>query len=628
MLGIAFRRGRFTLSSICLLLLLQLYGCVHTSQLEIQNQKVKVSEIPAKWKSKPVVILDSHTELKFIKNRTANIVKQKDIKWVFINKRNPNWWENISLYDHGIFEKPLNVKATAHYPDGSRWRLPPEKIKRKKIDFHNTFRNSFLIPKYDKGVIIQLEVRRTYFQPEFISTFILRHNSPTLHRKITLILPESSQIVFGLENQESANVEQTYAIENGQKTISITADLLPGRMPNWQTEFPEQWYAAVHVSFPPKGNQSFSWQQLGDHYLEQAGEAFAASTAIKKLGATIQGQSKEEIIKDAFSTIVNKVRYHGDWEGRFGYFPRKAKVIMDQGYGDCKEISTLLYTLLKTKSINTRLSMISTWTHYQPHTRYPSFDNFNHMILACPNKKNQYNYLDGTHYWANAKNSYYNLIGRTAFVLEPGNSRLVRISQGDSFKSRVTTRTKLIQEGKSGRWMIKGKIKLMGFPALRFFSYLNGSQSTYKAGLIKEFLQTQFGILPIHAEVQSSNCDKAEITYKAHFQKNYIALGKGGFKLALPQLYQQAVDDQLVEKFGPVFMEPFEQQDSWELPTPPKNKQLYGFDMAFAHQQWSGKGTHVTRSYWQLAQTFDSDDEHLETWSKHCKRSGDNLIWN
>ncbi len=617
----------FGFSFFCIVFfILSVFGCVHTGPSIVAQQRDKITAIPAKWDSS-VILLENRTELVFKVHRGGNRVKRKDFIWAYVRKRNPNYMERISFYDVETYEKPIKIKAKAYYPDGTRWILSSDGIKRSKIPFSNEFVNEFSVPRYDEDVLIQLETEREYFHPEFIGTFRLRNEHPALLRTISFVFPEDCDLACGLENPEEAHVQKSFIVENGYKKFEVTANKLSDKWARWKTEFPEQWYAAFYVSFPPKGKRSYTWRELGDHYLEISKDAFASSPEIESLAESVKGSTEKELIGNGFETIVRKIRYHADEEGRFAFFPRKAVTILEHGYGDCKEISTLMKTLLHSKKIDTHLAMISTRNHSQPVDKYPSLDNFNHVILAAGVQAGQYHFMDGTYTWANANNSYYHLIGRTAFLLKPGGSQLVRVSADNNYQNRIVSRAQIKHEESGDRWVIEGHIQLIGHPALRFFSELNWSDTTEKKSLAKLFLQNEFGIYPLNFDFKSPNGNEVYFTYKALFQENFIAMGQGGFRLAIPRLFDTSADDSLDQKKGPRLIGPFEQQDTWEFSQKPQINKLNAFHLPFADCDYSVEGTKITRTYIQENKLIQENDDQLETWTDKLKSTMSSTCW-
>ena len=554
-------------------------------------------------------------------------MKRKDVVWAYVKKRNPNYMEDIAIAEVESYEKPVKITARAYYPDGSRWTLDNAEIKREKIPFSNEIVNEFSIPGYDEGVIVQLETRRRCFHPEFIGSFMLRNDHPALFRSISLTYPDDCKLVYGLENPENTDIEQSTIHENGYKKVEFTAYKLSDKWAPWKTEFPEQWYAAVYVSFPPKGKRSYTWQALGEHYLTLSDGIFENSSEIAALADSVKGNSRNEVIENAFSTVVGKIRYHADEEGRFAFFPRKAATIIANGYGDCKEISTLLKAVLRSKKVETHLALISTKNWMQPVGKYPSLDNFNHVILAEGDGTGRYRFLDGTHTWANAENSYYHLIGRTAFVLKPGGSQLARVTAGKDYKNHVVTRSVIKREPASGRWIIEGRIRLTGRPALDFFSQLKWEDTAEKKSLAKEYLQDEFGIYPLAFDFKAPDCNETTFTYKALFQENYISIEKGGFRLASPRLLATSANDSMGLKKGPRLLGSFEQQDSWQFPGRIETGQLEAFQLPFAGCAYSIKGNQLTRTYRQDDKLFAEDDKQLKEWTNKIKATVNATCW-
>lgn len=610
----------------CVIIVISLFGCAHTEPSIVSSLREKTANIPSGWRS-AAILLENRTELTFEVRSGGNRVKRKDTIWVYIRKRNPNNWEQISLYDYETYEKPLKIKAEAYYSDGTYWSLDSKTIQREKIALSNASINEFNIPRYDKGVLLHLETQREVFHPEFIGRFQLRNQDPALLRSITFTFPQDCNLLYGLENMEGANIEQSVLVEDGKKTIEVRVKNLSDTWVRWKTEFPEQWYAAFYVSFSPKGKRSYTWKELGDHYLQLSKAAYDSSPEISALAGLVKGSTEPEIIQNSFDTIVRKIRYHADEEGRFAFFPRKASAILENGYGDCKEISTLLKTLLQEKNVDAFAALISAKNHYQPVDKYPHLDNFNHMILATAAPGGNYHFLDGTNTWANANSSYYPLIGRTAFVIKPGGSHLAKVTAGNDFQNRVVTYAQLMEKQKGNPWKIKGRIQLYGYSALQFFSKLNWSDTIEKNSLAKLFLQKQFGIFPLSVKFHALDCTEVTFNYEALFQENYVSMGKGGFRLAVPRLYGTAANDVLGRNKGPRQIKPFEQQDIWEFRKEVTSNQLKDFHLPFADCDYSVQGNKIIRLYKQKQKVFQDSDHLLETWTNNIKTIVSSTCW-
>lgn len=287
----------------------------------------------------------------------------------------------------------------------------------------------------------------------------------------------------------------------------------------------------------------------------------------------------------------------------------------------------MLKTLLHAKNVETFPALIAT-THYcQPLDQYPNLDSFNHMILATATPKGGYRFLDGTNTWADANDSYFPLIGRTAFLIRPDGSRLVQVPAGDNFQNRVITHAQVKEEDQDAPLKIKGSIQLIGNPALEFFSDLNWSETTEQNSLAKRFLQQKFGIYPLSVQYSAPDGSRVTFNYEALFQENYVAMGKGGFRLAVPRLFGMAVDDTLDQNKGPRQIMRFEQQDTWEFRQQLKTSRFIDFHLPFADCDYALNGNTIARQYRQKEKIFSDGDDLLDTWMKQIKTTLSSTCW-
>lgn len=236
-------------------------------------------------------------------------------------------------------------------------------------------------------------------------------------------------------------------------------------------------------------------------------------------------------------------------------------------------------------------------------------------------------FLDGTNTWAHAGSSYFPLIGRKAFLILPGDSHLVHVTAGNDFQNRVITHAQVKEKEKDAPWKIEGRIQLIGYPALQFFSGLNFSESTEKNSLAKLFLQKQFGIYPLSLQYSAPDSNSVTLDFEALFQDNYIAMGKGGFRLAVPRLFGNAADDTLDRNKGPRQIKPFEQRDTWEFRPKLTTSRFIDFHLPFADCAYALNGNTITRRYRQEENIFNDGDGLLDTWLNQIKTTLNSTCW-
>lgn len=614
-------------SIIILVMICVLQGCVSTSDISEELNARKHLSLPNTWENSSVVLLEFTTDLQFIVDPDGNRVKEIETKWYRVNNLNDTDAQYISVPEQTFFEDPVKIAAEAYYPDGTNWILAQSKIRQHELKFSDSIIHQFYIPKYQKDTLIRVEVQREYTRPEFVGRYNLRNRFSVVERAITLSYPEEVELIHGVENGEGADFNESFSTEDGLKKQTITANNLVKFREKERTQYPEEYYAIFHVSFPPKGNRSYTWNELGNHYLELSTEAFNSTKEIDQLADIISESSPlDENISNAFLTVINKIRYHFNSRGGYAFYPREASEVLENGFGDCKELSTILKSMLGVKNIASYPVLLATWGHDQLMLKYPSLTGFNHMVLAVETDGGDLRFLDGTHSWANARSSYYSSVGRKGFILEQDNSRVKVIERAQDYENRVVTKS-TVEKSDGGRWFLRGEISLLGYPALRFYESVQSSSRKDEIRMAGKMLKSGFDIFAEDIEVTKANADEVIIVYTAGFDENHVSLGRGGFKLSTPGLFQLDVNHQVTDKLGKVYLPEFEQQDSWTMPFVPTSTELSELNTQLAQSTWKVAGKTIQRNYLQRESKTSVDEDTVRVWDTHLGELQNSVVW-
>jgi predicted DNA binding CopG/RHH family protein len=105
-------------------------------------------------------------------------------------------------------------------------------------------------------------------------------------------------------------------------------------------------------------------------------------------------KTDEEKIKAIFNFVSQKIRYVAVLLGPYTHKPHPAREIFKKRYGDCKDKTTLLLTMLKIAGIEGRPVLVPARSEFFDES-VPSLQVFNHVIAAVPSG-NKYYWLDGT----------------------------------------------------------------------------------------------------------------------------------------------------------------------------------------------------------------------------------------
>lgn len=122
-----------------------------------------------------------------------------------------------------------------------------------------------------------------------------------------------------------------------------------------------------------------------------------------------------EKVKSIYYWVQNNIKYIAFEDGESGFVPRQANTILKKRYGDCKDMSTLIYSMLKYLNIPIYLTWVGTREIPYKYTEFPSTACDNHMI-ATYFEKGQPNFLDATNSFLPYGYPSFGIQGKEAFI--------------------------------------------------------------------------------------------------------------------------------------------------------------------------------------------------------------------
>lgn len=179
-----------------------------------------------------------------------------------------------------------------------------------------------------------------------------------------------------------------------------------------------------------------SFNELGDFFGAGVREKAVITPEVQKLADEITAglKSPEEQAAAIYQWVNKNIRYLLVVLDRGGWVPHSTTEILKNGYGDCKDYTTLIHALLKAKGIDSTPVLINadfgTWF-----PKVPTMSYFNHAILYVPSLKL---FADAT-----APNTRLGiipaqLVGKTG-LLSSEKSALIELPKNDPDSNQVTS---------------------------------------------------------------------------------------------------------------------------------------------------------------------------------------------
>ncbi|HET9743694.1 MAG TPA: transglutaminase domain-containing protein [Terriglobales bacterium] len=164
-----------------------------------------------------------------------------------------------------------------------------------------------------------------------------------------------------------------------------------------------------------------SWHEVAQTYSEAVSRRVSQSALALTLP---QSASRDETISALVSLLHKRVRYTGVEFGESQLIPEPPSETLKRGYGDCKDKSSLLVAMLKSRGIPAYLALLETGPGQDLNPELPGMGTFDHAIVYVPGKSDLW--IDATAEYTRAGNLPVDDQGRLALIVKSGTTALVK----------------------------------------------------------------------------------------------------------------------------------------------------------------------------------------------------------
>jgi len=153
-----------------------------------------------------------------------------------------------------------------------------------------------------------------------------------------------------------------------------------------------------HTAYPMTYVSSFSsWGEAGQHLADVYDPAQYATEEITAIAAEISAEheTKEDQLRAALDFVQRNIRYLGIELGAGGYIPRAPELVLSRRFGDCKDVTLLLVTILEALDIKAAPLLVNINDGYGLRDTLPTIGAFDHVIVTAWLEDEQH-FLDAT----------------------------------------------------------------------------------------------------------------------------------------------------------------------------------------------------------------------------------------
>jgi transglutaminase-like putative cysteine protease len=212
-----------------------------------------------------------------------------------------------------------------------------------------------------------------------------------------------------------------------------------------------------------------NWQDVGRWYWGLIQDQLYADQALKKTVSELVADKKnvKEKVVSIHDWVVNHTRYVGLEFGIHGFLPYRVPLIVQRGFGDCKDKASLMYTMLREAGIDARIVLLRTRRNGGIKTTPASLSVFDHAITYVPELDM---YLDGTAEHSGTSELPSEDQGVNVLLVGPRDAEL-RVTPILPATNSVRTRQLTVALESDGSARVEGREEVVGSEAAGYRQY-------------------------------------------------------------------------------------------------------------------------------------------------------------
>ena len=280
-----------------------------------------------------------------------------------------------------------------------------------------------------------------------------------------------------------------------------------------------------------------SWDNVYTWYKELAKGRYTPDADIEEKVQQLTRSLTTEAakIRAIYQFVATNIRYVGIELGQSAYQPTPATEVFQMQYGDCKDKTTLLISMLDLAGIKAYPVLIGLAPHERVDTALPALSQFNHMIAAVPTGTDTYIWLDPTASTCSYGDLPYNAQGRTGLLISDTHGEFVETPVFPAESNRLISTTKLTLDNEG---TVQGTLSIQASGQYGLdtrWAYQQIHPTARKATLATELSQQFPGIQVGWHEISDLSDLNAPVTIKLGFRvENYGTWVGNDMLLPLP----------------------------------------------------------------------------------------------
>lgn len=367
--------------------------------------------LTAQYPNDYAVILNHTEEMRiFLVNGQPQAETLVNVDILILDDKANGSYNKYKIY-HGGFNEIKNLEAYTKVPDGRGFKkikvtdLKTQNSPSEGIFYDDVKETAFDFPAVTRGSVCSVSYTESEKDGHLFSPYFFVSYMPVINQHFSVSFPSDMQLKYVIKNDETHAV----SFSEDKKGKEFKYDFTAGNMqsPDYYANAPNRKYFAPHIIFQivsyknEQGNTVKFLGNLDDLY--QWNFAFLKEVIhnkdpqLQQLADSLSNNLSNPMDKarSIYQWVQSNIKYVAFEEGLEGFVPRKPLLVCNRRFGDCKDMSCLLTTLLQMAGIDAHFTWIGTRDIPYDYTDVSLPITDNHMICAA-NINGQWIFLDAT----------------------------------------------------------------------------------------------------------------------------------------------------------------------------------------------------------------------------------------
>ncbi|OAD45491.1 transglutaminase domain-containing protein [Polaribacter atrinae] len=410
-------------------------------------------------------------------------------------------YNSKNTLNFSAFFELKNIEASSFSFDNNEYVENKVEKFTKKDELNQSFHDdstllNFVYPNLKKGSKSILKYSQRIKNPRFLTPFYFGDYFPVQKNKVTIIVDENVHLEFKKFNIVDDNIQFTEA-KKGDKVI-YTWVLnnqqeydFESNTPSYKTILPH--IVPIITSYKIKGENIKLLGKVSDLYtwyysLVENVNTEAPAKELVDLVSKITADKKTDLekVKSIYYWTQQNIKYIAFEYALGGFIPRESNEVFRKKYGDCKDNSSILYSMLEIAGVKGNLTWIGTRSIPYTYDEVPTPVVDNHMILSYENNGKTY-YLDATGRYIKFGTPTSFIQGKEALVGYGKDFKIKTVPIIAAKENAIIDVTNIKIE--NGSVFGSSKTTISGYPKIDIFHTLESGNSETK---LKKFYKSAF----------------------------------------------------------------------------------------------------------------------------------------